>query len=246
MRPYDQIFLFGDSITELSISQEYGFSSHAALQNAFIRRLDVVNRGCGGYTTAHAIKMLPELFPSPPNGRIRLLILFFGANDSCLPHTFQHVPIPTFVSNLKSIISFPALQAHKPRVILVTPPPVEEHTRNPFDVSLGFEPMRTAETTAAYAAAAKKTAKELGVSCVDMWGRMIAEAGWDEGEVLCGSLRREKSEVLAGFMYDGLHFGGEAYKILFEEIMKVIEEDMPELMPEQIPMVYPFCLEAPM
>jgi isoamyl acetate esterase len=32
-QPYDQFILFGDSITEMSSSQELGFAFHAALQD---------------------------------------------------------------------------------------------------------------------------------------------------------------------------------------------------------------------
>ena len=42
---YDQFFLFGDSITQDSYAQDRGFGFSAALQSAYIRRLDVVNRG---------------------------------------------------------------------------------------------------------------------------------------------------------------------------------------------------------
>jgi len=77
------------------------------------------------------------------------------------------VAIPKYLGNIRSKLSFPDLKAHNPMIILVTPPPVEEHTRNLIDVAEGFKPMHTAGTTAEYAQAAKNVAKELGISCVD-------------------------------------------------------------------------------
>lgn len=39
----DQILLFGDSLTQQCFTQERGFAMGAALADAYIRRLDVVN-----------------------------------------------------------------------------------------------------------------------------------------------------------------------------------------------------------
>lgn len=150
------------------------------------------------------MKMLPELFPQPENGRVLLLSLWFGANDSCLPHPFQHVPLPTFKANLRGISSFPALQRHNPKLIFATPPPVELHTRDPLDIAAGPEPMRLAETTADYAQAVKEVSAEVeGAAYIDFWTLMMREAGWKEGQTLCGSRKREKNEWLAERLYDG-------------------------------------------
>ncbi|THC96314.1 hypothetical protein EYZ11_004219 [Aspergillus tanneri] len=44
-KPYNQFILFGDSITEMSSIQDTGFGLHGALQDAYRRRLDIINRG---------------------------------------------------------------------------------------------------------------------------------------------------------------------------------------------------------
>jgi hypothetical protein len=49
----DKILLFGDSITEMSYNQEFGFSLAPALQHEYFRKIQVVARGYGGYTTEH-------------------------------------------------------------------------------------------------------------------------------------------------------------------------------------------------
>lgn len=148
--------------------------------------------------------MLPGLFPSPNDGQISLFILWFGANDSCLPHSFQHVPLSVFKENLRTISLFPALLEHNPKIIFVTPPPVEQHTRDPLDLAEGNKPMRLAEVTADYAKAVKEVAAEVkGAACIDFWSLMLKEAGWKEGEPLCGSQEREKNGWLAERLYDG-------------------------------------------
>lgn len=45
----DQFLLLGDSITQQSFGQDRGFAFGAALSDAYVRRLDVVNRGLSGY-----------------------------------------------------------------------------------------------------------------------------------------------------------------------------------------------------
>jgi len=55
-----RIVLFGDSITEQSFG-DGGFG--AALQHEYRRHTDVVLRGYSGYNTAHAVALLPFVFP---------------------------------------------------------------------------------------------------------------------------------------------------------------------------------------
>jgi len=81
---YEQFFLFGDSITQDSFSQQRGFGFSAALQADYIRRLDVVNRGFSGYNTRQALSVLPKIVPSPDHAKIRFMTVFFGANDASL------------------------------------------------------------------------------------------------------------------------------------------------------------------
>ena len=54
----DQFILFGDSITQQAFS-EHGAPFGAALTDAYIRKLDIVNRGFSGYNSSHAFDILP-------------------------------------------------------------------------------------------------------------------------------------------------------------------------------------------
>ncbi|KAF2205263.1 SGNH hydrolase [Delitschia confertaspora ATCC 74209] len=244
---YDQFFLFGDSITQESFSQERGFGFSAGLQDAYIRRLDVINRGFSGYNTRQALKVLPKIIPSPEEACIRLMTVFFGANDASLADAKnnQHVPLEEYKENLKKIITHPLIRAHDARIILIAPGPVNEHAQWPVDKERGHEKVcRTAASTKIYAAAACEVGKELGVPVVDLWGAFMATTewkaeNWKSGDPLPGSQDIAENEALVDLMHDGLHFNPQGYRILLNETMKAISTNWPEQMPENLSMVLP-------
>ena len=225
-----QILLFGDSITEGATA----FTSK--LTNLYSRRADVLNRGFSGYTTTLALRVLPQFFPpdSPSHlPRVRLMTVFFGANDACVPGEAQHVPIDLFKENLKRIVTWEGVKSHETRVMLVTPGPVDEWQLD--------GDARNVETTNEYADVVKRVAAEEGVSCVDMWGVMMGLAGWRQGqeEALQGSKKRERSEVLDELLGDGLHFTEKGYDVLYSEVVGCIGRDMPEMKAEEMDYVFP-------
>lgn len=61
----------------------------------------------------------------------RFQTVFFGANDATPPHydSKKHVPVDLYRENLVSILQHPTVRAHAPHLILITPPPVDEHQR---------------------------------------------------------------------------------------------------------------------
>nr|OQO19696.1 hypothetical protein B0A51_12069 [Rachicladosporium sp. CCFEE 5018] len=248
-RPMDQFILFGDSITQQSFAQDNSFAFGAELSNAYVRRLDVVNRGYSGYNTEQALKILPKIIPTPTHTKIRLFTLFFGANDARLPNTpggpQQNVPLEAYRTNLKSILTHPTLRAHQNvRLMVITAPPVDERMLSAaasafFDTKMA--PNRTAINTAKYVEAAREVAKEEGVVCCDLWGAMMSRAGWRTGREgpLPGSLDGAENEVLQGLLSDGLHFTPSGYKVLYDEVMNTIEQNWPDQMPDRLPFVLP-------
>ncbi|KAF2714605.1 SGNH hydrolase [Pleomassaria siparia CBS 279.74] len=236
--PVEQFLLFGDSIT-----QQSGGGFAGPLQDAYIRRLDVVNRGFSGYNTKMALKVLPNIIPSPDHARIRFLFIFFGANDASLPDApnRQHVPIDDFKHNLETIVEHPLIVAHKPRIILVAPPPLNEHA-----IKLAFpneKLARVAATTKAYADATCEVGVKLGVPVINLWTAFMARAGWTvaalKDDPLPGSMSLVPNDALAELLSDGLHFTSAGYKIVFEEVMKVIAEKWPDQLPESLQTVFP-------
>ena len=139
-------------------------------------------------------------------------MIFLGANDAVLPNTSgQGVPLNRYCANLKNIIQHPKVRAHATRIdhdkpaikiILVTPPPVDEY-------QLEESPMlnvRTAERTKSYADSCRRVGEEMDLAVLDFWSIVMKKAGWmgKDGEVLVGSKKRERSEVLGEMLHDGM------------------------------------------
>ncbi|KAK6149992.1 hypothetical protein DH2020_017517 [Rehmannia glutinosa] len=182
MRP--KIYLFGDSITEESFSDD-GWG--AALANHFSRTADVVLRGYSGYNTRWALKVKEKVFPPPESGDDPLAVtVFFGANDASLPDRcsgFQHVPIEEYKQNLVAIVAFLKKQWPSTRILLITPPPIDEDGRllHPFSDDSSGLPERTNEAAGSYAKQCLAVAAECGVSAIDLWGKMQQFPGWQKG-----------------------------------------------------------------
>lgn len=112
-----------------------------------------------------------------------------------------------------------------------------------------------------YADACRGIGEELNLPVVDLWGAFMSKAGWKEGEPLTGSIDVARNEVLQNLLRDGkclfrslfnntdnlegLHFNPEGYRLMYNEVMKVIRERIPDQSPERLPSVYPPWQRAP-
>lgn len=233
---YPQFVLFGDSITEGS-----GYTLCPELAEYYRRRMDIVNRGLGGYTTKTGLHVLPRFFPANPpsdkNPHVRLMTVFFGANDCVLPGNIQHVPMDDYVENLGKIVTYEGLKLHGTKVILIVPAPVDEWQTGDS---------RTAVNTAKYATACREFGKKFNLPTVDLWTAFMMKAGWEPGttDALPGSKDAPKNKVFEDLLSDGLHFTNAGYAIVREELIKVIEKELPDDIPDKIPMVFPDWKEA--
>ena len=134
-------------------------------------------------------------------------IICFGANDSCLPQdpTGHHVPVDIYRDNLIAMVNSPEVKAHAPRILLLTPPPIDEYQRIVADGAKGYLLRRTAENTFKYALAAEAAASVLEVPLVDIWTSFLLHAGWVQGYTIAGSQMIAPNEVLQGLFTDGEH-----------------------------------------
>lgn len=162
-----------------------------------------------------------------------------------------------FRKNLVSLITSPLLGAHNARVLLVTPPPVDEYQQKIADQAKGFEPVRrTAENTKLYAQACKEVGEQLGVPVVDIWTSFLRHAGWAEDqEELPGSRKHPANKALQSLFSDGeysgdgvssttrssrselipspgLHPSSSGYMLLYKEVMDSIRTNFPDMDPE--------------
>lgn len=132
--------------------------------------------------------------------------VFFGANDACLPGgtTGQHVPLNEYRKNLRAILEHSSVLAQKPRLILLTPPPVNEYQLEEADLVKGnIDPLRSAEHTKSYADACRQVGTDFEMVVLDVWSIFMAKAGWKEGEPLAGSKKVARNEVLEKLLNDG-------------------------------------------
>ncbi|ODM20654.1 hypothetical protein SI65_03707 [Aspergillus cristatus] len=245
-QPYDQFIVFGDSITQNSCQRDLNFGFFGALQDAYIRKLDVINRGFSGYNTAHAVKVFPKFFPTPETATVRFMTIFFGANDASLPRNAQYVPLDDYKKNLQTLVEHPATKAQNPRIILIAPPPINEYQLESFDASKGLQhPSRTAHHTKLYAEAAREVSASLNVPVADLWTAFMNATGWKEGQALPGSRDLPNDENLSRLLSDGLHFTSEGYKVMFDVVMETIRKNWPDQDPEKLPFVFPGWVDAP-
>jgi isoamyl acetate esterase len=137
--------------------------------------------------------------------------VFFGANDASLQDApnKQHIPLAEYKDNLTKIITHPKVTAHNARIILIAPPPINEHLWWPRDQSNGYtSKTRIASTTKIYADAACEVGAALGVPVVNLWKAfmdktMFKADTWKSGDPLPGSLEIAQHEALVELLYDG-------------------------------------------
>ncbi|KAH8702388.1 SGNH hydrolase-type esterase domain-containing protein [Talaromyces proteolyticus] len=237
---FDKVILFGDSITQLAYLQEKGFCFGSAMQNAYCRKLDVIQRGYGGYTSDHAAAIIDRIIQQETiNSKIKLIVVFFGTNDSVVPETEDHVPLARYKDNLRKMIG--ASHQVGSRVILVGPAPFNHHQfmdeieKIRDVVGVDWVCDRTTLRAREYCDAAIELGKELNVPTVPLWYLIMAEIGWREGDPIDGLAESPASNELSKYLSDGLHFLGPAYSILFQHTMKAIKVVYPELDPSALP-----------
>jgi len=208
----DAIMVLGDSLTQggwepLGLTQR--------LAAVYVRKLDVINRGFSGYITEWAIPVFEQIFAKQHEQqhvpKVRILAIWYGANDAAPAPSIQHVPRDKFKSNLSHLIHMvnsPTSAWYSPdtRIILVTPPPV-----NTFQW-----PERVFDATKSYAEAVKEVGVQENIPVADIWTAMWDASGHEE-------------KALSNFLYDGLHLNGDGYFIVYNSIMQVVKDKYPEL-----------------
>ncbi|CDR43154.1 CYFA0S11e00826g1_1 [Cyberlindnera fabianii] len=226
---FDKFLLFGDSITEFAYEQhpptstttQFVFGS--AISNAYVRRLDVVQRGFAGYNTNWALKMLPKILEQvhTPDSQVKIATVFFGTNDAALGG-IQKVELEEYKANTSKFLDLFAEIGTK--VVLIGPAKHYQepwHALKPEDVAKGI--IRTNENNKIYSEAAKALAKDRGVAFVDLYTAFDTYDGdWTE------------------LLIDGVHFTGKGYEIMYNEVMKAIRDNYPEFAPENLEYKLPY------
>ncbi|CAH2351303.1 isoamyl acetate-hydrolyzing esterase [[Candida] railenensis] len=196
---YPKFLLFGDSITEWSYT-DGGFGQK--ISEVYARRYDIICRGFGGYNSDHATLILPEILK---DDKFQIMTIFFGTNDAF--STFQGVPLERYSENIDYLVKL----ALKDNIKVVVISPALHDPTLFLEASGEKEPIGSVGTNQKYAAAAKKVANDNDVGFVDLF-TSFQNSGLSVKDLL----------------WDGIHFTPNAYKLLFEELMKSIREKYPE------------------
>ena len=224
MKKQRTALLFGDSITqEASDPTRHGWVS--SLSAYWIRRIDVVNRGFGGYNSRWGLKIFNEAVLS---ARPDIVIIFFGANDAVDEKVPQSVPLEEYRSNLRSMVVSLRNTLPDTEVVLMTPPPVYEPVLEENNRMKG-KPLlvdRTCARTEKYASAVLSLAEEMGVHSVDNFYSMDPTKASRKG-----------------YLRDGLHLSAQGNQKVYENIIALINRALPQLDATKGDMVWPHWSE---
>ncbi|WWD22205.1 hypothetical protein CI109_106696 [Kwoniella shandongensis] len=239
----DACVLVGDSITQTTQND----TLYQHLSEYFERRLDVVNRGHGGFNTEWTIPVLkraltPKVKADQGHGqKIRVMTLWLGTNDAALPPAATHVPVDQYKANLHEIISLvksPDSPYYSPetKIILLTPPPViaEVWRKGVADWAILSGLMSPEEMVAerdhdpkvmaGYAKACLEVGQEAGLDAINVHAGIIEAAGGDS------------PAKLLPYFSDGIHMTGKGYDVVFTLFKELIERKYPKLTPANMVM----------
>lgn len=159
-----------------------------------------------------------------------LQFVLFGANDACvpLPTNFQHVPLDKFKENLARIVTHPNILAHKPKIFLITPPPLDEIRLTVLDLAAGHhKATRHARVSSTYSDAVRQVAAEQGVTLVDLWKALMDRAiektpAYDPRGPALGDPEGGIRGHLEALLPDGLHLSSESYRIFYDLVRPLV------------------------
>lgn len=157
--------------------------------------------------------------------------MLFGANDAALPipTNKQGIPLERYKANLKSIITHPHITVHKPKILLITPPPLDQTRLTVCDTIESTEHevvTRHAAVSATYSEAARQVAAEVpGTVLIDLHKAIMDKAvsmtpnmtpdDFDaDGKPLLGYPDKKRGG-LEQLLPDGLHLSGDAYRVFY-------------------------------
>jgi lysophospholipase L1-like esterase len=213
----DKILLIGDSITQMGCNPDIN-GWVAAVENAWIRKLEVMNRGLSGYNTKWWLPILEdilEIAQHPRGCEISLATLFLGANDVAQNDT-QYVPLEAYEKNLEIMVT--QISRHCKRIVVVCPPPVDE----------AKWPDRQLVRAKEYRNAAIAVAKRFSASQVQVL---------DTWTAFLGPNLAVDQETLDTLLSDGLHLSSKGNGVLYEKFYALVLKQWPELTPESMAMI---------
>ncbi|CAD7938859.1 unnamed protein product [Amoebophrya sp. A25] len=217
-----KILLLGDSLTQQgsanpSLEDGKGFGWAALLQNLYIRRADVLNRGLSGWTSRWARRYVSRILNCDLRADEQFLFatVWLGANDAWLKEADKSgrysVTADEYEENMTDIVS--QVLARTPVLFILAPSPIAENARKAFAQAMYGEQVcdRINAHTSLYRDAVKRVAekaqKQPGKKVVFM---DLFELFYEQREQL---------------LPDGLHFGNEAHRMLYDALEKMLHAE---------------------
>ncbi|XP_064472221.1 isoamyl acetate-hydrolyzing esterase 1 homolog [Ornithodoros turicata] len=210
---WPRIYLFGDSITQISFSEQGGWAT--LLADKFQRKCDVVARGFSGYTTRMSKYALPRVFDRNDATSTVAFVIWLGANDAAPDHAGrQLVPLGEYVDNLDGMLSY--LQEcgiKRESIILITPPAFDE-VKHQISHRGSRRRSKLAEQ---YAEACASLGTRRNVTVVDIHSEMLKHEDWRD------------------MLSDGLHLAKPGSQLVASLLLPKLQEltsDIPMFLPE--------------
>ncbi|POM81615.1 Isoamyl acetate-hydrolyzing esterase [Phytophthora palmivora] len=220
LRP--SLLLVGDSLTEKGTNPKAN-GWVTLLQNHYTRSANVVPRGLSGYNTRWYLKYaMPVIRGEIMSGTYTpaLITLWLGANDAALPNgssSAQHVPIANYRQNLIQIVREFETLAPNARIILITPPHVDDMARHRRAMKNKGDRKglidRTNEMTGNYVQVCVETAHSLGLPVVNLFSYFNDMPKWRRNSVL----------------EDGLHLNTRGNKLMYDQLLDKIKSEFPDV-----------------
>ncbi|KAJ3352628.1 isoamyl acetate-hydrolyzing esterase [Entophlyctis luteolus] len=227
----------------------------AVLAHAYMRKLQVVNRGYAGEfrksfcviarsdigragaNTRQCKEILRDtlttVLPAPSairTPKIKLLTIMLGANDSVLVdvNPKQHIPLDEYKQNLSDMLAIIRTEFPETRVILITPPPVDPDAYKVKLESFGLSLDHSIEQSRRYRDACLEAGEE-----ASGWENDLAMI--DTWELFLGRQETEyEAEEVRDCLSDGLHMSAKGNRLLGEALLAVIAGRWPELAPSAL------------
>ncbi len=157
--------------------------------------IEITNTAVSGINSGAFFARLSELVLKQKQNDA--LVILLGTND--LP-THKQVPLKQFKQNMSLIASAVICEYYPPRVILVSPPAVDENKQL----------VRNNQLVKRYSKAVEQVAKEYRFLYVPLAEKMIEH----------GDLK----DLCRGLKNDGLHFGQAGYDLLSSLLVQVLRK----------------------
>ena len=216
----DKIVLIGDSITQMA--SQVSLNGWAAnLLYTYQRKLDVINRGAGGYTTKWWMPYISETMTNAAqesNSKVVLTVVLLGSND-CNAEGKQAVPPSQFKENMIKIVEI-ILEVSE-RILVMTPPPIDSSKR----VWKSRDPTLYRSVILDLKADSKSNPR---LEVLDLWPVFLGP-----------NLDANKTEVFEKFFGDGLHPNAAGNDFIYKALLSRIWDKFPEIREDRIEMVPP-------